>query len=86
MYSPYFTKTDTRTPLERAAAERLEYVSKYVKRWLSSEELTENVDVEEHEVADFTTSSMDWTGVEDLTPLGAEMRRQLRAATEQVSN
>jgi hypothetical protein len=78
-YSPYFTKPDTRSPLERQAAERLEWVSRYVKRWLASDDLTENVDVEEYEVADFTTTSMDWTGVEDLTPLGAEMRRQLRA-------
>ncbi len=65
--------------IERQAAERLDWCSRYVKRWLASDGLTENVDVSEYEVADFITSSMDWAGVEDLTPLGAEMRRQLLA-------
>lgn len=65
--------------LEYQATERLKWTSRYVKRWLASDELTENVDVSEYEVSDFITTSMDWAGVEDLTPLGAEMRRQLRS-------
>lgn len=66
--------------IERQAAERLKWVSRYVKRWLASDDLTETMDVSEYEVADFISSSLHWAGVNELTPLGAEMRRQLRAS------
>ena len=68
--------------IEIQAAQRIKFMSKYAQRFLRSEGFTENVDCRESDFYDILTSDMDWASDEDLTELGREIVKQLRAQSE----
>lgn len=71
--------------IKKQASERIRWMSKYAQRFLRSEGFTENVDCYETDFDGLLTSAMDWAGESDVTPLGAEVVRQLRAQSDEFA-
>jgi len=73
------------TKIEVEAAERINWMSKYAQRCLRSPDFTETMDCYESDFDGLTNCDMlsGWCGEKDLTPLGAEIVRQLRAQSDE---
>ncbi len=71
--------------IQGQARERIRWMPRGTKHWFATD-FDANSDLDEGTIWDYVTASPDWvTGETELTPLGVEVWRILRANPELVS-